>query len=115
EHMPQLSILFMFARSCYHVEIHSFPTRRSSDLSWREEAAWNLSQSQGSEFSRSESWEGGGASSVGTARHRSREILARRDGRGEEDRKSTRLNSSHVKISYAVFCLKKKNKDYSPQ
>src|SRR5690606_21075948 len=28
-----------------------------------------------------------------------------------QDRKSTRLNSSHVKISYAVFCLKKKNKE----
>src|SRR5699024_11934343 len=28
----------------------------------------------------------------------------------ETDRKSTRLNSSHVSISYAVFCLKKKNK-----
>src|SRR6266496_5495862 len=28
----------------------------------------------------------------------------------EEDRKSTRLNSSHVEISYAVFCLKKKKK-----
>src|SRR5436309_9852810 len=28
--------------------------------------------------------------------------------RRAEDRKSTRLNSSHVKISYAVFCLKKK-------
>src|SRR5690554_7746793 len=27
-----------------------------------------------------------------------------------KDRKSTRLNSSHVRISYAVFCLKKKNK-----
>src|SRR5690606_41787863 len=27
---------------------------------------------------------------------------------GDRDRKSTRLNSSHVKISYAVFCLKKK-------
>src|SRR5690625_6231051 len=27
-----------------------------------------------------------------------------------KDRKSTRLNSSHVAISYAVFCLKKKNK-----
>src|SRR5438067_9118486 len=27
---------------------------------------------------------------------------------GSEDRKSTRLNSSHVSISYAVFCLKKK-------
>src|SRR5690242_21002153 len=29
------------------------------------------------------------------------------------DRKSTRLNSSHMSISYAVFCLKKKNKTYS--
>src|SRR5690606_40643962 len=32
----------------------------------------------------------------------------------EEDRKSTRLNSSHVKISYAVFCLKKKIHQNSP-
>src|SRR5690625_5899539 len=32
------------------------------------------------------------------------------DGEGPGDRKSTRLNSSHVAISYAVFCLKKKNK-----
>src|SRR5690625_5391642 len=30
--------------------------------------------------------------------------------RSQQDRKSTRLNSSHVAISYAVFCLKKKNK-----
>src|SRR2546430_10054571 len=30
--------------------------------------------------------------------------------RGVEDRKSTRLNSSHSQISYAVFCLKKKKK-----
>src|SRR5690606_40694424 len=38
-----------------------------------------------------------------------REILAGLDGRRMlRDRKSTRLNSSHVKISYAVFCLKKK-------
>src|SRR2546430_9790599 len=29
-----------------------------------------------------------------------------------EDRKSTRLNSSHSQISYAVFCLKKKNTHY---
>src|SRR3989442_6718426 len=29
------------------------------------------------------------------------------------DRKSTRLNSSHVRISYAVFCLKKKKHEYS--
>src|SRR5207249_8924450 len=31
---------------------------------------------------------------------------------GAKDRKSTRLNSSHVSISYAVFCLKKKKKKY---
>src|SRR3712207_8598945 len=34
----------------------------------------------------------------------------RRCGDGQ-DRKSTRLNSSHANISYAVFCLKKKNKN----
>src|SRR5690606_39638336 len=33
---------------------------------------------------------------------------ARAHGYAQGDRKSTRLNSSHVKISYAVFCLKKK-------
>src|SRR5258707_15351268 len=36
------------------------------------------------------------------------------DVRGEEDRKSTRLNSSHANISYAVFCLKKKKTEFSP-
>src|SRR5438445_8814360 len=39
--------------------------------------------------------------------------LAQRPGKGlgefAQDRKSTRLNSSHANISYAVFCLKKKN------
>src|SRR5436309_5973534 len=39
---------------------------------------------------------------------RSRSRYAKRCRHG--DRKSTRLNSSHVKISYAVFCLKKKKK-----
>src|SRR5438874_5244480 len=34
----------------------------------------------------------------------------RRAPAGARDRKSTRLNSSHVEISYAVFCLKKKKK-----
>src|SRR5256885_3707645 len=39
-------------------------------------------------------------------------VNARNGGRGvdvEQDRKSTRLNSSHLVISYAVFCLKKKH------
>src|SRR4051812_1224923 len=39
------------------------------------------------------------------------EILALGGEGGLEDRKSTRLNSSHMSISYAVFCLKKKNKE----
>src|SRR5207253_5417500 len=36
------------------------------------------------------------------------ELELLRDGHADADRKSTRLNSSHVAISYAVFCLKKK-------
>src|SRR5947208_13556736 len=39
-----------------------------------------------------------------------RRDVADRAVRGAEDRKSTRLNSSHQIISYAVFCLKKKKK-----
>src|SRR5690554_7326330 len=38
-----------------------------------------------------------------------RELIA--DYKARTDRKSTRLNSSHVRISYAVFCLKKKRKN----
>src|SRR5437870_11528437 len=38
-------------------------------------------------------------------------VLALDQIEGEEDRKSTRLNSSHVATSYAVFCLKKKKKN----
>src|SRR5690606_40117847 len=41
-------------------------------------------------------------------RHRARQLVGLLRAR---DRKSTRLNSSHVKISYAVFCLKKKKKN----
>src|SRR2546430_5254738 len=41
--------------------------------------------------------------------HQARVVSAEREGVGE-DRKSTRLNSSHSQISYAVFCLKKKKK-----
>src|SRR5438067_3336517 len=40
--------------------------------------------------------------------HAGRSGCARAIELGERDRKSTRLNSSHVSISYAVFCLKKK-------
>src|SRR5690625_5533304 len=39
-----------------------------------------------------------------------RQIACRLNAHLDKDRKSTRLNSSHVAISYAVFCLKKKKK-----
>src|SRR5688572_31085370 len=39
------------------------------------------------------------------------ELIARFAGEPKQDRKSTRLNSSHSQISYAVFCLKKKKHD----
>src|SRR3712207_7462880 len=47
----------------------------------------------------------------GRARCRRRATSRKRPG-GRPDRKSTRLNSSHANISYAVFCLKKKKKKY---
>src|SRR3712207_8960495 len=56
---------------------------------------------------------------LGPLRHRSREpepLLVRPAEHGaahRQDRKSTRLNSSHANISYAVFCLKKKNSSVS--
>src|SRR3712207_8956050 len=57
------------------------------------------------------------AASGGRSSHIEIGTFLSRDGRGPEhqellrlDRKSTRLNSSHANISYAVFCLKKKTK-----
>src|SRR5207249_8025807 len=46
----------------------------------------------------------------GRLRKRAGALRERPGGRNRGDRKSTRLNSSHVSISYAVFCLKKKKK-----
>src|ERR1035438_10609557 len=61
--------------------------------------------------------------SVGEQHKRQGRRRWRTGGRLETDRKSTRLNSSHLGISYAVFCLKKKNyktkdldnRDHSPR
>src|SRR5256885_9309359 len=54
------------------------------------------------------------ASSRGGAKHESERTVSPDSSVGQEDRKSTRLNSSHLVISYAVFCLKKK-KNYNLQ
>src|SRR5690606_42128108 len=79
-------------------DLRSFPTRRSSDLAKRltdgASVAIKLLRTALAQDPRA------------TDRLR-REAQAL--GLSWQDRKSTRLNSSHVKISYAVFCLKKKN------
>src|SRR5437762_14062394 len=81
--------VFFFHGSGPHRHLHSFPTRRSSDLA---EA-------------------GVGAGDRVWAALGFVALEQRRAGPTiEEDRKSTRLNSSHRCISYAVFCLKKKKK-----
>src|SRR5688572_31065017 len=54
----------------------------------------------------------GDANAIVLERHADRTLLSRRGG-NFQDRKSTRLNSSHSQISYAVFCLKKKKKKKS--
>src|SRR5690606_41034923 len=94
--------------------LRSFPTRRSSDLILLVAALslvsllvgwWSASRvmSPVSELAKRLSRSGeGGLSAPLAPRFADDEV-------GELDRKSTRLNSSHVKISYAVFCLKKKN------
>src|SRR3989442_5884844 len=47
--------------------------------------------------------------------HGERAVLGQPVLEMEADRKSTRLNSSHVRISYAVFCLKKKKRQMVPR
>src|SRR2546426_6719528 len=48
--------------------------------------------------------------SAARSRRARRRVASRRSAAHPRDRKSTRLNSSHLVISYAVFCLKKKKK-----
>src|SRR5207248_4507022 len=91
-------------------DIHPFPTRRSSDLpelARQEERRSRQCHDPGLgieelEERRFEECERPGA--VGSARLR----CAQYPPGQVQDRKSTRLNSSHRTISYAVFCLKKK-------
>src|SRR5690606_41813749 len=89
--------------------LHSLPTRRSSDLIARHLAEEQISLESIVQRRPNGSAHGGddpGRAApvpVITAR-----IVAAMRAAVRPDRKSTRLNSSHVKISYAVFCLKKK-------
>src|SRR5436305_9503846 len=86
-------LFFFFHFNVDHRDLHSFPTRRSSDLATPTVTfpAPTLT---------------GGITATGVANLTGATLCT--------DRKSTRLNSSHVRISYAVFCLKKKKERPSP-
>src|SRR5437868_10818806 len=88
-----------------HECLRSFPTRRSSDLVVRrlcEHAAIHVDR--GGVVAELDGGELRGAHAHVAARA----LIERQPRRLDEDRKSTRRNSSHVSISYAVFRLKKK-------
>src|SRR5205807_9696726 len=82
---------FIFHSSADHRDLHSFPTRRSSDLTKVKTTSNRPPRKV----------------IVGTVMQ---SFWGQYPGLHNrlEDRKSTRLNSSHLVISYAVFCLKKK-------
>src|SRR5690606_41677164 len=84
-------------------DLHSLPTRRSSDLK-----ADGVHRSMVRRAGKTRRTQGEGRSADPPARKPRCPPVQQHRGGLEQDRKSTRLNSSHVKISYAVFCLKKK-------
>src|SRR5690349_23272933 len=90
-----------------HRYLHSFPTRRSSDLDESAYLPWLRGRSRRNDARPRLA----GARRYPASRHGHRDL--RFGPAPVSDRKSTRLNSSHVEISYAVFCLKKKKKSYS--
>src|SRR5687768_18129221 len=98
----------------FQVEASCYPTRRSSDLRQLGACLERAARGVGRRGERAEQ-----AQALDAPRFARCQVLA--DDRAErvpgevraldaKDRKSTRLNSSHGYISYAVFCLKKKNK-----
>src|SRR5438034_4256990 len=84
--------MFSFSNHGSRKPSHSFPTRRSSDLAGGSRRCERRSATQ----SRAARPPCAGSAGQGLG------------VRVHTDRKSTRLNSSHTVISYAVFCLKKK-------
>src|SRR5690242_21039374 len=97
---------FFFKCAAVLRDLHSFPTRRSSDLAGPPLARPDGHIDYGA-YTRSVTepleW------IIAAAAHRAGPAARVRRVHGA-DRKSTRLNSSHMSISYAVFCLKKKKK-----
>src|SRR3712207_8190989 len=101
--LPYTTLFRFFEGHGDHRDLHSCPTRRSSDLAGQELhhlpclSAWRRRPGAG-----------------GKIEVASLERLKRIASDHCQDRKSTRLNSSHANISYAVFCLKKKTRTAHP-
>src|SRR5438477_8712341 len=100
--------MFLFSSSLHHRDLHSFPTRRSSDLVTLAEIVRRgtlMGNASARAFFRC-------VARLSGQEQRLTAVARRGFGarRRATDRKSTRLNSSHMSISYAVFCLKKKKK-----
>src|SRR5262245_66533660 len=95
--------LCVFAVYCPHPDLHSFPTRRSSDLA----AARDPERIGRIGLLDADADVDAPLAHQPIAQLRRGDEAAFLAGH-RRDRKSTRLNSSHLGISYAVFCLKKK-------
>src|SRR5690606_40756549 len=111
---PPFLVFFSFYQYGAHRDLPSFPTRRSSDLEVVINPVANVAgiadDRAGYTF---EVFRYFGLFDKGPLE----QVIIRSIGKifhlfARQDRKSTRLNSSHVKISYAVFCLKKKNQSH---
>src|SRR5689334_24444910 len=96
-------MLFFFQSYCPHRDLPSFPTRRSSDLDlpFLQEQLLDLYDM---DFGIMNPLSPTGQGDQNPDFSAAMAYAAEKSG----DRKSTRLNSSHSSISYAVFCLKKK-------
>src|SRR5205085_11969358 len=109
-----LFIIFFYSSRSLR-DLLSFPTRRSSDLlagvSRIASSAGDLVLTDDA-FAPAPRYRDSAETSIDDARAAQHQPV-RRPSAGQalqgRDRKSTRLNSSHSQISYAVFCLKKKN------
>src|SRR5437762_1714411 len=107
---PSTTLFFFFQSSGAHRDLHSFPTRRSSDLRISPEKgvpqAIQIAKRSGMPLKVAAKIDKADAEYYQTV---IKPLLK------DPDRKSTRLNSSHRCISYAVFCLKKKKKKIKNQ
>src|SRR5690349_24237696 len=100
-------LCFFSRRYGYHRALTSFPTRRSSDL--RSVERIDATVGRHTAQPRPVPCAATTSENVRSPSSRTSRYRAARDiAKCSQDRKSTRLNSSHVEISYAVFCLKKK-------